>query len=153
MLTRIRVLIGIVILGLVASGISALPLQVESGFLSEWLQRSGSFPDLAAFMTQIHDGLRTTYAAYPFLAYGTDWLAFGHFVIAIFFIGPLIDPRRNLWVIDAGIIACVLVIPTALICGGLRQLPFWWRLVDCAFGALGVIPLWLARRWALQLPR
>lgn len=57
MLTRIRVLSGIVILGLVASGISALPLQIESGFLCEFLQRSGSFPALAAFMRQINNGL------------------------------------------------------------------------------------------------
>jgi hypothetical protein len=31
--------------------------------------------------------------AYPFLAYGTDWLAFAHIVIAVFFIGPLVKPK------------------------------------------------------------
>lgn len=104
-------------------------------------------------MREIHRGLAATYSAYPFIDYGTDWLAFGHFVIAIFFIGPLLDPRRNIWVINAGTIACLLVIPTALILGDFRQLPLWWRLIDCAFGAVGVIPLWLARRWTLRLPQ
>jgi hypothetical protein len=75
------------------------------------------------------------------LAYGTDWLAFAHIVIAVFFIGPLVDPVRNVWVLRAGIIACLLVIPLALICGALRQIPFGWRLIDCSFGVVGVIQL------------
>ena len=153
LLGRIRLLIGIVILGLLASGISALPLLAESRQVAEILRNSGHFPAATAWMTEIHRGLAATYASYPFIGYGTDWLAFGHFVIAIFFIGPLLDPRRNVWVLDAGIIACLLVVPMALICGGVRQLPLWWRLVDCAFGVFGVLPLWLARRWTLQLPR
>jgi len=37
---------------------------------------------------------------YPFIAYGTDWLAFAHFVIAIAFIGPWRDPVRNVWVVE-----------------------------------------------------
>ncbi|HSH39366.1 MAG TPA: hypothetical protein VK993_11325 [Chthoniobacterales bacterium] len=66
------------------------------------------------------------------MQYGTDWLAFGHIVIAIFFAGPLIDPVRNLWVIRAGQIACVLVIPLALVCGDIRGIPLWWRAIDCS---------------------
>lgn len=152
LLTRIRILVGIVILGLVASGISALPLLAESGKAAQLLHRSGQLPAAAAWMREIHRGLEATYSAYPFIGYGTDWLAFGHFVIAIFFIGPLLEPRRNIWVINAGIIACLLVIPAALIMGGIRQLPIWWRLIDCAFGVAGVVPLWLARSWTLRLP-
>ena len=153
LLARIRILVGIVILGLLASGMSALPLLAESGTVAQFLRRSGQLPMAAAWMREIHGGgLEATYAAYPFIGYGTDWLAFGHFVIAIFFIGPLLEPRRNLWVINAGIIACLLVIPTALIMGGIRQLPVWWRLIDCTFGVAGVIPLWLARSWTLRLP-
>ena len=152
LLTRIRVLIGIVILGLIASGASAIPLLAESARISQLLHRSGQLPAAAAWMREIHRGLAATYQAYPFIGYGTDWLAFGHFVIAIFFIGPLLEPRRNIWVINAGIIACLLVIPTALILGEVRQLPLWWRVIDCAFGAFGVIPLWLARSWTLRLP-
>ena len=42
-------------------------------------------------------------------------------------------------------IACGLVVPLALICGPLRGIPFFWRLIDCSFGILGIIPLWIAR--------
>ena len=45
-----------------------------------------------------------------------------------------------------GMIACMLVVPLALICGPLRGIPFFWRLIDCSFGILGFIPLWMARK-------
>jgi hypothetical protein len=45
------------------------------------------------------------------------------------------------WVLRAGLIACALVIPLALICGAVRQIPIGWRLVDCSFGIFGAIPL------------
>ncbi|HEY1770918.1 MAG TPA: hypothetical protein VGG02_11765 [Chthoniobacterales bacterium] len=150
---RIRILLAIVILGLLGSGISSLPLLWESGKIADLLQQSGQLPVAAAWMTEVHRGLADVYQNYPFIGYGTDWLGFGHFVIAIFFLGPLVDPRRNLWIIDAGIVACLLVIPMALISGEIRHLPVWWRLIDCAFGVFGVIPLWLARSWARRLPR
>jgi hypothetical protein len=35
----------------------------------------------------------------------------------------------------------------------LRGIPFWWRLVDCSFGVLGFIPVWLCKRWAEELNR
>src|SRR6185503_8060891 len=82
-----------------------------------------------------------TYQKYPWVAYGTDWLAFGHFVIALFFIGAFIDPVRNVWILYAGLIACVLVLPLALICGPIRGIPLGWRLIDCSFGVIGGLPL------------
>jgi hypothetical protein len=33
----------------------------------------------------------------------------------------------------------------------LRGIPFWWRLIDCSFGILGAVPLWLARRLVKKL--
>jgi hypothetical protein len=101
----------------------------------------------------VRDGLRESYTAHPWLAYGTDWLAFAHIVIAVFFIGPFVDPVRNIWVLRAGIIACVIVIPLALICGAVRQIPFGWRLIDCSFGIFGAIPLLYCLRLAQRLER
>lgn len=80
------------------------------------------------------------------MAYGTDWLAFAHIVMAVAFIGPFRDPVRNIWVIEWAMIACVLVLLLALICGPLRSIPFGWRVIDCSFGVFGVIPLYLCRR-------
>ena len=45
-----------------------------------------------------------------FLFYGTDWLAFGHFVIALAFVGGLRDTVRNKWLFTWGMLACVLLI-------------------------------------------
>ena len=50
-------------------------------------------------------------------------------------------------------IACVLVIPLALICGAVRGIPFWWRMIDCSFGILGVIPLAIVRQMILGIER
>ena len=43
-------------------------------------------------------------------------------------------------------IACLAVIPLALICGPLRGIPWFWQPIDCSFGVLGIIPLWFVRR-------
>jgi hypothetical protein len=82
---------------------------------------------------------------------GTDWLAFGHFVIAVAFVGALLEPVRNRWLFSFGIIACALVVPYALVFGAIRGIPVWWRFVDCSFGVFGIVPLWLCRRWAVEL--
>lgn len=150
-LFRIRLAIGLVIVGLVASGLSAFPLLAELEILVNLTSQHAKIAPLAAWMVTVRDGLRATYQAYPFVAYGTDWLAFGHLVIALFFVGPLLDPARNIFVLYAGVWACVLVIPLALICGPVREVPFFWRLVDCAFGVLGVIPLLYAIRLTRRL--
>ena len=129
------------------SGLTAFPLLQELSLLCRWLGISdptayASASGIRAWIAFVSVGLEKTYAAYPFVGYGTDWLAFGHFVIALFFIGPFRDPVRNAWVLRVGIVACILVIPLALICGAIRGIPFGWQLLDCSFGLLGAIPLW-----------
>jgi hypothetical protein len=69
----------------------------------------------------------------------------------LFFIGPLIDPVRNIWVLRAGQIACAAVIPLALICGAIRGIPIYWRLIDCSFGVFGIIPLCLTIKLTKEL--
>ena len=102
---------------------------------------------------RINDRVQNGYGQYPFLAYGTDWLAFGHVAIALAFIDPLRDPVKNIWIIEFGMIACLLVIPWTLIFGAIREIPFFWQLVDMSFGILGFIPLWVARQSILKLTR
>lgn len=135
------------VVGLLLSGATAIPLLPELGLLTRVLHASPASPlALVRWIETVQSALRTTDARFPFLAYGTDWLAFGHFTIAIAFIGPLRDPVRNVWVITFGMIACVLVVPYALVFGALRGIPFWWRLIDCSFGVVGILPLWHCRR-------
>jgi hypothetical protein len=123
---------------LFVSGLTAMPVQREINFLYKWTE---DIHFIQLWMLKLNEGINTTSANYPFLFYGYDWLAFAHFVLAILFIGPLKDPVKNIWVIEFGIIACLLIIPFALIAGSFRGIPFWWRLVDCSFGIIGIIPL------------
>jgi hypothetical protein len=148
-LRRIKWLTWLFIVGLFISGATALPLQSELNAAVKWLPSTSSA--FGTWITKIQSALNDTYAKYPFMAYGTDWLAFGHFVIAIAFLGAVRDPVRNRWLYTFGLISCVLVIPYAMICGAVRGIPIWWRLIDCSFGVIGFIPLWFCRRWTAEL--
>jgi hypothetical protein len=121
---RIRLLTWLFIAGLVLSGATAIPLVTETRLLVRILGADHGSTGWVTWLVQVRDALAQTQAQHPFLFYGTDWLAFGHFVIAIAFIGALRDSDRNRWLFDFGLIACVLVIPYALVFGGLRGIPF-----------------------------
>ena len=159
LLRRIKRLTWIFIIGLFLSGATAIPLVTEIDWLTRLtgahglVESPGSIntPAWAAWLVKVQSALQETSDKNPILFYGTDWLAFGHFVIALVFIGALRNPVRNRWLFDFGLIACVLVIPYALVFGGLRGIPFWWRLIDCSFGVFGFIPLWFCRKWAKEL--
>lgn len=153
---RIRALLGFFIACLVVSGLTAFPLESEMRLLGSILGIDPivdpqTYGGLRYWVAYVGQGLRESYARYPFLGYGTDWLAFSHLVIAVAFLGPLRDPVRNVWVITFGMVACVGVIPMALIAGAIREIPWGWRLIDCSFGVFGIIPLWLTRRATVEL--
>lgn len=103
------------------------------------------------WLSTVYEAVKATNAAYPHLSYGTDWLAFAHLLLAVLFIGPAKDPVRNIWVIQFGIIACIAIFPLAFIAGSIRHIPFFWQLIDCCFGAIGIIPLLLAYCYTKQL--
>jgi hypothetical protein len=136
---------------LVLSGVTAIPLTGELAFLVRSIPPTAAAGPPAHWLVQVRDALAQTATTFPFLFYGTDWLAFGHFAIAIAFVGALREPVRNRWLFDFGLIACASVIPYAFVFGAWRGIPLWWRLIDCSFGLLGSIPLWLCRRWAREL--
>ena len=137
----IRKWLAFFMISLFISGITAIPVESELEFLVSKFPFEGS---IKGWFQQILIGVKNTGEKYPFLFYGYDWLAFAHIVLAILFIGPIKDPVRNKWVIEFGIITCMLIIPFAMIAGSLRGMPFWWRLVDCSFGIIGLIPLFIS---------
>jgi len=150
--TKVRLILVGFMIGLFVSGITAFPLPQEIRMLSHWLGvpdtgSPASYSGLTNWIIQVRDGIGATEARFPFLFYGYDWLAFAHLVIALLFVGPVKDPVRNIWVVQWGMVACFLVIPLALICGPIRGIPFEWRLIDCAFGVVGVIPLVICYKW------
>jgi hypothetical protein len=105
-LKRIRIWLTVVILALFVSGVTAFPLETELG----WIIRHVSWvplPGVIAWLSRVYEGLTATNRSFPFLAYGTDWLAFAHLVLAVLFVGPWRDPVRNKWVIQFGLISCV----------------------------------------------
>ena len=147
----IRVWLWVVIVGLVLAGLSAFPIESGVKLISEWLgvdqvDSAENLSGLKAWIVTVRNAVIDTNASYPFLAYGTDWLGFAHLIIAVVFIGPLRDPVRNKWVVTFGIIACLAILPMALIAGAIRDIPFFWRLIDCSFGVLGLVPLLIVRR-------
>ena len=152
---RIRILVVFFMCALALSGLTAIPLQWELKLLMPFIEKMSRWgiavPAMVAWIDRINDGLQNGYGQYPFLAYGTDWLAFGHVAIATAFVGVLRDPIRNIWVVNFGIIACLLVVPWTLIFGEMRGIPFFWQLIDMSFGFFGIIPLWLAHQNILRL--
>ncbi|MGD8627352.1 MAG: hypothetical protein PVF47_10620 [Anaerolineae bacterium] len=147
---RIRYFLVFFVAALTVSGLTAFPIKWEADILVRLLGPGtfvqGLWPALADWIGYVQQGISQVHERYPFLFYGTDWLAFAHIVIAVAFWGPLRDPVRNVWVVEWAMIACLLVFPLALIMGPVRGIPFFWRLFDCAFGLFGLVPLWIVRR-------
>jgi hypothetical protein len=151
-LRTIRIWLVLFMLGLVLSGVTAFPLEHETAWLASFAAAHAVFPaSMAEWIARVHEALRDESVRYPFLAYGTDWLAFAHLVLAVAFIGPFVDPVRNKWVLQFGLIACAGVPLLALIAGPVRGIPFAWRLIDCSFGVAGAVPLAIALRCTRRL--
>jgi len=147
---RIKICLWIIIAGLALSGITAFPLESELAVLKDHLSATGL---MGGWINSIYNAIKTTNNQFPWLSYGTDWLAFAHLVIAVVFIGPLRDPVKNIWVIHFGMIACIGVFPLAFIAGTIRGIPFFWQLIDCSFGVIGFVPLYLCHKYIRLLER
>ncbi len=132
------------IAALILSGVTAFDLESELAWLNDLFSKSNN--SFSFWIHNVYESLRNTNEKYPFLVYGYDWLAFAHLVIAVAFIGVLQDPVRNKWIVQFGLIACVMIFPLAFIAGMIRGIPVFWRLIDCCFGLFGLIPLTICYR-------
>lgn len=135
---------------LAISGATAIPVEEELRAVLPHLNPEGTITKL---LQEVYRAVVQVREQYPFLMYGYDWLAFAHFVIAVAFIGPFKDPVRNIWVIEFGMIACVMVLPFALVFSAYRGLPLWWSLIDCSFGVFGILPLLYCHKKIKELER
>ena len=112
---RFRLILTFFIVALIASGVTAFPLLAELKVLVYLLGLSDAssaagHSGLAYWILTVRFGLEDMYAHYPWIAYGTDWLAFGHIVIALFFVHPLLHPGQARPALYVGIAACVGVV-------------------------------------------
>jgi hypothetical protein len=147
----VRVWLAVFMVGLVVSGLTAFPVETEVTYLdaalhTDMMRGAAEATHLAGWIERVDEALQWMGAKYPFLAYGTDWLAFAHLAIAVAFIGPWHDPVRNKWVVVWGLMACAGVVPLALIAGEVRGVPWGWRLIDSSFGLVGSVPLLVVLR-------
>jgi hypothetical protein len=131
---------------LILSGVTAFPIQTEIGFLHH---NKELFPPL------MEEWIKTLYQAIDhtpqLMFYGTDWLAFAHIVIALFFIPVYIHPQRYQLNLRIAMAACLLIFPLAFIFGPIRGIPFFHQLIDCSFGLAGYLYLQFILRKINQL--
>lgn len=133
-LKSIRIKLWLFIILLALSGITAFPLQTELAFLSKDISLFPFF--IQTWLLKVNTAIINT----PSLVlYGTDWLAFAHLVIALFFIPVLINPMQYQLNIKMGMIACIGVIPLAFFCGSIRGIPFFHQIIDTSFGFFGFL--------------
>lgn len=141
LLTSIRRWMIFFIVALTLSGLTAFPIESELAWVCSWWPEHNSA--LYHWLLKNYNAIKDTNSRYPSLSYGYDWLAFAHIVIAVAFIGPYKDPVRNIFVIKFGLIACLLIVPLALLAGHIRGIPWYWRLIDISFGVFGSVPLFI----------
>lgn len=139
----IRLLLYIFVAGLVVSGLTAFPIHTQLIYAHKLIAAFHLNNSLTQWIDTVYHAVAEVDANYPFIAYGTDWLAFAHLVLAVLFLGIIKDPVRNIWVVQFGLIACAAVFPLAFIAGAAREIPFFWQLIDCSFGVFGGIILWM----------
>lgn len=152
----IRILVIFFMFALAVSGITAFPVETELKWLMSVLpvpEINSLYSILYNWILKVLESMVEINRSHPFLAYGFDWLAFAHLIIAISFIGVYRKPVRNIWIVYWAMIACVAVIPLALICGHIREIPVFWRLIDCSFGVFGIIPLYILYIYIRKLQR
>jgi hypothetical protein len=145
-ISKIKTALVIFIVFLVLSGVTAFPLRTEMNFLFQYK------PIFPAFMSTWIEEIYLKILSTPDLVlYGTDWLAFAHLVIALFFIPVYIDPVRYKANLIVAMVACAAIFPLAFICGPIRGIPFFHQLIDCSFGLIGFIPLFYVFKKINQL--
>ncbi len=133
---------------LMLSGITAFPIQTEIDFMYAHINSFPSF--FNDWITTLYNNIHSTPDV---MFYGTDWLAFAHIIIALFFVPVYLDPIKHKANLYVGMIACLLVFPLAFICGPIRNIPFFHQLIDCSFGIIGILYLYFILQRINKLKR
>lgn len=133
----------IVALGLLVSGVTIWPWEIELSFGISTLQSIKGPEPLIQLLQEIRHDMRMLEENNSFVLYVADWLAFAHLVLTALFLMALKDPVRNVLVVRFGILCSLSVPILAITCIPMRGIPLFWILIDSSF-ALCAIPLWIA---------
>ena len=150
LLKQIRRWVILFMVALFLSGVTAFPVYTELKFIISSNMFS-NHPLLFAWLNKVWLGVKTTQEKFPFLFYGYDWLAFAHLAIALLFAGVYKNPVKNKWIVYWAMITCGGIFVLAFIAGSIRSIPLFHILIDCSFGAIGLIPLFIIKRKILLL--
>jgi len=132
---------------LALSGLCCFSLPFLSRRILTFLDALAIRGEFYSFAIKMLQGAKYNAAHYPFISYGTDWLGFAHLMFALLFVGAIMDPYKNEWVIRFGLIVCTLLVPTVLIAGAIREIPIVWRMINCAMGGVGFLLLFRVFKW------
>lgn len=150
LLKQIRGWVIFFMIALILSGVTAFPVYSELQFIIN-SNMFANQPALHSWLYKVFTGVKTAQENFPFLFYGFDWLAFAHLAIAVLFIGVYKDPIKNKWIIYWAMITCIGIFFLAFIAGSIRGIPLFHILIDCSFGAIGLIPLAIVHKKILLL--
>jgi hypothetical protein len=104
---KIRSWLKIFIAALFISGLTAMPVEQELTYITNHFPFEGS---IKGWLDEVLIGIQHTSKIILFFFMDIDGLPL-HICTCILFIGPFRDPVKNKWVIQFGVIACILVIP------------------------------------------
>ncbi len=148
---KINISIWITIVGLVLNGASAFALHTELNII---LHFDNMLPQsVYDWLFTVREAISDAELRNPFMLYGYDWLGFAHLFIAIAFLGPLKDPVKNEWVVKFGMIVSALTVFISLFYEQVREIPFFWSLIDAAIGLAAFIILFFCNRWIKELKK
>ena len=154
-LKKIRIYLVLFFLGILFSLHTVLFVEVETEFFARH-QGSGTsmeqkLPVVSDWIENLYVSVKETYTNYPVMAYCMDWLSYACVVFAIFLIGAIKDPVKNIWIIQVFMLACVLAAALPFIAGPFRGVPIFWRCLDGSFGLIGFLVLLMPYRLTKKL--
>ena len=154
-LKKIRIYLILFLLAFLFSLHTVVFIEVETELLAKYVGHDTFMeelcPSISAWIEHLNLAVSETYSSYPFFAYCMDWLVYAFVVLAIFLLGAIKDPVRNVWVVQVFMVACCLGFILPFIVGPIRDIPVFWRSIDSSCGLIGLLFLLLPYRLIRKL--
>lgn len=153
----IRVCLVLFFLGILFGLHTVVFVEVETALFAKFLGRgtwmAQTLPVVSTWIDTLYVSITESYRAYPVMAYCMDWLSYACIVFALFIVGAIRDPVRNVWIIQVYLAGCVLASLLPWVVGPMRGVPVFWRVLDGSFGVMGFMILFVAYRLTRRLER